>query len=148
MKRLMKSILNQIKQVFNTEDKLSLKDCYQVLLFFVFFNFMLIVFWAINPFGWHGIISYLWDGLMIIYALLMMILVSSTLIRRFKDAQISPSQAFIFPLAMTIIFVIVRIRLWTQTIIITLLVIYFLSHFYLIMLAVMPSQIHEKMPEE
>ncbi len=135
----MGSLFAIFKNMFNTSSPTSLKECYQALLLFSITNFILLVFWAINPFEWEGLASIIFDGFMIIYGIIMMIMVTSTLIRRFVDASINPYQAIVFPIVMIVLFTLVRLRLFSEVFMIIILSIYFLSHFYLMMLVMMPT---------
>ncbi len=135
----MGSLAAMFKNIFNTSSPTSLKECYQALLFFAMTNFILLIFWAINPFEWDGLASILFDVFMIIYGIIMMLMVTSTLIRRFVDASIHPYQAISFPIVMMAIFVMIRLRTFSEIVIIIMLSIYFLSHFYLMMLVMMPT---------
>ena len=140
MSRFFTSFLHMIKGIFDTTSPISLKECYRVLLVFDLLNFILIVFWAINPFQWTGIASLILDLTMILYGLIMITFITATLIRRFKDAGIHTYQAGIFPLSMTALWILVRLRSYSEVFIIVILSIYFLSHFYLLMLVMMPTK--------
>lgn len=139
----MKKLIQSISQKVNKTSPTSLKECYRFLLFFTLLNFILLIFWAINPFQWVGWTSFIFDGLIIVYGIIMSIMMTSTLFQRFIDASINPYQAIIFPVVMTTIFALIRLRSFSEIMIIIILTLYFLSHFYLMMLVMMPSIKHD-----
>ncbi len=143
LKQFIQNISTMVKHMFDSTSQTTLKECYQALLLFTLTNFIVLIFWAINPFEWNGLTSVIFDSVIIIYGLTMMFMMTSTLTRRFNDASINPFQALIYPIVMSLLFVLIRIRSFSQIIIIIILSLYFLSHFYLMMLVMMPSIKHD-----
>jgi uncharacterized membrane protein YhaH (DUF805 family) len=98
------------------------------------------MFWAINPWMWSGLTGLIFDVLVGLYLFISFLGVTSTLIKRFNDANIHPINALVYLVSMMSIAILIRLRIWSSITIVILLVVFFLSHFYLLMLVMMPTK--------
>lgn len=139
MKENLNKLIHVWHKLFTTDEKVTLKACYKGFIFFTVNNFLILILWSINPFHWSGLIGLIFDLLVSLYLLISMIIVTSTLMKRFNDANIKSINASIYPLALIGLSIILRLRIWSSFSIIAVLIIFFLSHFYLMMLIMMPT---------